>query len=66
MMTWPENERGVLILCLYSLPEDQSVDLATLASHKARQWWHTALIPALGRQRQMDLCEFKATLGYTR
>ena len=25
-----------------------------------------SLIPALGRQRQMDLFEFKATLGYVR
>jgi hypothetical protein len=23
------------------------------------------LIPALGRQRQVDLCEFKASLAYT-
>jgi hypothetical protein len=29
----------------------------------ARQWWHTSLIPALGRQRQVDL-EFEATLVY--
>jgi hypothetical protein len=26
-------------------------------------WWCTPLIPALGRQRQVDLCEFKAVLG---
>ena len=26
--------------------------------------WHTLLSPALGRQRQMDLCEFKANLVY--
>jgi hypothetical protein len=28
------------------------------------QWWHRPLIPALGRQRQEDLCEFKANLVY--
>ena len=27
-------------------------------------WWHTALIPTLGRQRQVDLCEFKDNLVY--
>ena len=33
----------------------------SLAGH----WWHMPLIPALGRQRQVDLCEFKASLVYT-
>ena len=28
--------------------------------------WHKPLIPALRRQRQTDLCEFKASLVYTR
>ena len=28
-------------------------------------WWHTPFIPALGRQRQVDLWEFKASLIYT-
>ena len=28
------------------------------------QWWRTPLIPTLGRQRQVDLCEFKASLVY--
>ena len=27
-------------------------------------WWHMALILALGRQRQVDLCEFKGSLDY--
>lgn len=27
-------------------------------------WWHTPFIPKLGRQRQPDHCEFKATLAY--
>lgn len=26
--------------------------------------WHTPLIRALGRQRQVDLCEFEASLIY--
>jgi hypothetical protein len=30
----------------------------------AAQWWHKPLIPALGRQRQSDLCEFEASLVY--
>jgi hypothetical protein len=31
-----------------------------------REWaqWNTSLIPALGRQRQEDLCEFKERLFY--
>ena len=28
-------------------------------------WWHTPLFPALGRQRQVDLGEVKASLGET-
>ena len=27
-------------------------------------WWRTPLIPALFRQRQKDICEFKASLVY--
>ena len=30
----------------------------------AAQWWHIPFIPALGRQRQPDLCEFKARMIY--
>ena len=30
----------------------------------AQVWWHTPLLPALGRQRQEDLCELEASLVY--
>ena len=33
---------------------------------EVREQWHMPLIPGFVRQREMDLCEFKATLGYTR
>jgi hypothetical protein len=29
-----------------------------------RQWWCSLLIPALGRQTQVDLCELEASLVY--
>jgi hypothetical protein len=31
---------------------------------RARQWWCTPLIPPCGRQRQVGLCEFEASLVY--
>jgi hypothetical protein len=27
-------------------------------------WWHTPLITVLGKQKQPELCEFKASQGY--
>jgi hypothetical protein len=30
----------------------------------SRVWWHRALIPALGRQKLVNLCEFKVSLVY--
>lgn len=38
----------------------------SLVSHRSQAVMAHTLIPALGRQMQMDLCEFKAALGYTR
>jgi hypothetical protein len=34
------------------------------AVNVARWWWCTPLIPTLGRQRQVGLIEFKASLIY--
>ena len=31
---------------------------------EAGRWWRRPLIPALGRQRQVDLFEFEASLVY--
>ena len=38
-----------------------NLKLITLAGH---WWWCTPFIPALGRQRHVDLSEFKASLVY--
>ena len=29
-----------------------------------RQYWHTSLMPALGKQKQVDLCESETSLAY--
>jgi hypothetical protein len=35
-------------------------------TYKIARWWlYTPLIPALWKQRQVDLCEFKASLIYS-
>jgi hypothetical protein len=38
---------------------------AKLVLNLAYGWWHTALIPVFGIQRQVDFCEFKASLVYS-
>ena len=44
----------ILLALVYYLLKKQKV---------ARQWWHTPLILAVRRQRQVNLCEFKANKG---
>ena len=31
---------------------------------EAGQWWRMPVIPALGRYRQADVCEFEVSLDY--
>lgn len=31
---------------------------------KVKWWWHTPLIPAFGKQKQVDLREFETSLFY--
>ena len=42
----------------------EKVTILTLSRKCVRLWWLTPLIPTLGRQRQIDLCEFAASLVY--
>ena len=43
--------------------ESESLFQTTSKEVSAEQWWHTPLIPVLGRQRQW-ISEFKASLVY--
>lgn len=36
-----------------------------LKSNYGEVWWYTLSIPALGRQRKVDLCKWEASLVYT-
>lgn len=36
----------------------------TKKKKQGRVWWHTALIPALRKQGQVDRCEFETKLVY--
>jgi hypothetical protein len=44
--------------------EPNSLHREIKSLNKARQWWCMSLISTPGRQRQADLCEFKASLVY--
>ena len=65
--------RGFSLEKIFKLSEDPLTPFSTLnqyicgnvkVSRIAGWWWHTPLIPGLGRQRQVDLCEFKVSLVY--
>jgi hypothetical protein len=43
---------------------DTQTHTCILESLLSWAWWCTPIFPALGRQRQEDLCEFEASLDY--
>lgn len=47
-----------------SQQEIHITDLRYKNRYPVRQWWHIPSIPALGRERKVDLCELKARLVY--
>jgi hypothetical protein len=58
-----DNEKG------YAKKDESTQGLTNYKEYykvniNARQWWNTPLIPALGGQRQVDLCEFENSLVY--
>jgi hypothetical protein len=41
------------------------MDNSQIKKQKSSQiWWHIPLIPAFGRQKQADLCDFEANMVY--
>ena len=67
------NKCSEVYICAYAHTHAHTRELTKAwkggpASHQdselAGQWWCTPLIPALGKQRQVDLCEFEASLVY--
>ena len=44
-------------------PPRRTTESDLKSERRAGQWWCRPLIPELGRQRQADLYEFKASLG---
>ena len=60
LITWEVEavKLGIKVILDYTMSLRTTT---TTNNFKARWWWCTPLIPALGRQKLVDLCEFKAS-----
>ena len=59
-----EGINGEVVIKVIKIAWDilYAIDKNSIKKKASWVWWCMPLIPALGRQRQEDLCEFKANL----